>query len=157
MADGANVRARLAEAGFELVPPPAALGLYLPARKAGALVFTAGQLPLRDGSLISSGHVGGPVDEPTAVRCAEQAALNALSAASTVCDLDQVSAVVRLAGYVASASGFTRQPAVVDGASHVLIAAFGQDAGRHARLAVGVAELPMDAPVEVSLVLALGE
>lgn len=146
------VTERLESAGHVLPDAPQALGLYVPARRAGALVFTAGQLPIKDGSLLTSGKVGAEVDLPMARKCAEQAALNAIAAASTVCDLDAVTSVVRLTGYVASAPGFSRQPAVIDAASEVVAVAFG-DAGRHARVAVGVAALPLDAPVELEVVL----
>jgi enamine deaminase RidA (YjgF/YER057c/UK114 family) len=111
---------------------------------------------MRDGRLLTSGRVGGEVSQEIACECAAQCALNALAAASTVCDLGEVARVVKVTGYVASAAGFTAQPAVVDGASEVVLAAFGE-AGRHARTVVGVTELPLGAPVEVELVLALGE
>jgi enamine deaminase RidA (YjgF/YER057c/UK114 family) len=149
-----HVAERLAAAGFEFPPAPDALGSYVPAVRAGSLVFTAGQLPLKGGRLLASGLVGASVDAAQAKECAEQAALNALAAASTVCDLDSVERVVKLTGYVASAAGFTAQPAVMDGASAVVLAAFGV-AGRHARAAVGVAALPLDSPVEIEIVLAL--
>lgn len=152
---GTNTAERLAESGLILPPPPDALGLYVPAVRSGALVFTAGQLPLVGGALIAAGLVGGEVDPGLATTCARQAALNALAAAATVCDLDDVIRVVKLVGYVASAGSFTAQPAVINGASEVMVAAFG-DAGRHAREAVGVVRLPLDAPVEVSLVLEVG-
>ena len=145
---------RLKEAGYVLPPAPAALGSYVPAVRAGTLVFTAGQLPLRDGALLTSGHVGDEVSAETARACAAQCALNALAAASTVCDLDEVTKAVKVTGYVASTAGFTAQPSVVDGASEVVLVAFG-DTGRHARAAVGVAELPLGAPVEVEIVLTL--
>jgi enamine deaminase RidA (YjgF/YER057c/UK114 family) len=145
---------RLAEAGYTLPDAPQALGSYVPAVRAGSLVFTAGQLPLRGGALLTSGTVGTQVEVEQARLCAVQCALNALAAASTVCDLDEVAGVVKITGYVVSARGFTSQPAVIDGASAVVLAAFG-DAGRHARVAVGVAELPLGAPVEVELVLRL--
>ena len=128
----------------------------MPAVRAGNLVFTSGQLPLRDGALVTSGHVGGPVSPQSAAECARVAVLNALAAAATVCDLDTVVRVVKLTGYVASAPGFTAQPSVIDAASGVLAAAFGE-AGKHAREAVGVAEPPKGAPVELSIVLALAE
>jgi enamine deaminase RidA (YjgF/YER057c/UK114 family) len=150
-----RVESTLRAAGLELPPRPSALGSYVPAVRTGALVFTAGQLPLRDGSLIATGAVGAEVDVETAKACASLAALNALAAASSVCDLDAVTRVVKVTGFVASAPGFTSQPAVIDGASGVLLAAFG-DAGRHARAAVGVASLPLGAPVEVEVVLELG-
>jgi enamine deaminase RidA (YjgF/YER057c/UK114 family) len=145
---------RLAAAGLVLPRPSAALGLYVPAVRAGSLVFTSGQLPLRDGSLLTSGTVGVEVDVATATACARQSALNCLAAASSVCDLDEVAAVVKLTGYVASAAGFHGQPKVIDGASEVLATAFG-DAGTHARAAVGVAGLPLGSPVEVEVILSL--
>lgn len=149
-------RERLEAAGLRIPDPPAALGAYVPAVRAGSLVFTAGQLPIRDGALLASGRVGAEVDEAEARACAEQCALNVLAAAASVCDLDEVAAVVRLTGYVASAEDFLGQPAVVDGASGVMVTAFGE-AGRHAREAVGVLVLPLGAPVELSAVLLLGD
>jgi enamine deaminase RidA (YjgF/YER057c/UK114 family) len=149
-----TVDERLRRAGLELPEAPQALGAYVPATRAGALVFTAGQLPMRSGSLVTSGTVDDRVPAPVAKEAAAVAALNALAAASTVCDLDAVERVLRLSGFVASAPGFTEQPSVVDGASEVVLAAFG-DSGRHARLAVGVPCLPKDAPVEIELVLAV--
>lgn len=149
-----RVAERLAGLGLTLPAPPRALGAYVPAVLAGSLVFTAGQLPIREGMLLTSGLVGSAVSESVARECARIAGLNALAAAATVCDLDDVEAAVKLVGYVASDDGFTAQPAVVDGASEVLVAAFGE-AAAHAREAVGVRRLPMDAPVEVSLVLML--
>ncbi len=146
---------RLAAAGLTLPEPPTVLGAYLPAVRSGALVFTAGQLPLLDGDLLASGLVGSNVSPEIAGECARVCALNALAAASVVCDLDEVTRAVKLVGYVASAPGFTEQPTVIDWASDVLIAAYG-DAGRHAREAVGVAELPRRAPVEISIVLEVG-
>lgn len=150
-----EVAARLAAAGLELPSGPAALGDYVPAVRSGSLVFTSGQLPMRADTLIVAGTVGADVGPDVARACASQCALNALAAASTVCDLDRVIRVVKVTGYVASAPGFTAQPAVVDGASSVMSSAFGE-AGRHARAAVGVAALPLGAPVEVELVLELG-
>ncbi len=144
------VAARLVAAGMELPPAPAVLGAYVPATRAGSLVFTSGQLPLLGGALMTSGLVGREVDLETARQCARQAALNALAAASTVCDLGDVLGVVRLTGYVACVAGFTAQPAVVDGASEVMTVAFGT-AGAHARTAVGVGALPKGAPVNVTL------
>jgi enamine deaminase RidA (YjgF/YER057c/UK114 family) len=129
------------------------VGLYVPAVRSGNLVFTSGQLPLSEGVLAATGRVGSGVSQEQAFECAGVCALNALAAASTVCDLDRVCRVVKLVGYVASAAGFTSQPAVINGASEVLALAFGEEAGAHAREAVGVAELPMGAPVEVSLIL----
>jgi enamine deaminase RidA (YjgF/YER057c/UK114 family) len=148
------VSERLRSAGFELPATPDALGSYVPAVMIGGLVFTSGQLPMHDGALLSSGRVGAEVSLQTARTAAEQAVLNALAAASTVCDLDRVVRVVRMSGFVASAQGFTAQPSVIDAASQVLSAAY-PGSGGHARLAVGVAALPLDAPVEIELVLAV--
>jgi enamine deaminase RidA (YjgF/YER057c/UK114 family) len=154
MSGSDRVRLALREAGHELPTPAAALGAYVPAVEAGGLVFTSGQLPMRDGALLATGVVGADVDIDTARSCAARAALNALAAASGACDLDDVVRVVKVTGYVASAPGFERQPAVIDGASEVMLAAFGED-GRHARAAVGVTALPLGAPVEVEVVLQL--
>lgn len=143
---------RLAAAGFELPGPAAVVGSYVPAVRAGDLVFTSGQLPVRGGELLAVGGVPSEVQPEDAAACAAQCALNALAAASTVCDLDTVVRVVKLVGYVASAPDFGGQPGVINGASEVMRIAFGE-AGTHAREAVGVAALPLGAPVEVSLVL----
>jgi len=147
-----TVRDRLAEAGHGLPPVAVALGAYVPAVRTGALVFTSGQLPMRAGELLATGVVGAGVDLDLARTCAERCALNALAAAATVCDLDAVTRVIKVTGYVASAGGFTAQPSVVNGASELMAIAFG-DQGRHAREAVGVAALPLGAPVEVAIVL----
>lgn len=153
---GSSVAERLAAAGHSLPAPAAALGDYVPATRAGRLVFTSGQLPIAEGEPLITGLVGEDLDSDQACEAAALAACNALAAASTVCDLDSVVGVVKLVGYVASAEGFTAQPTVVNGASGVMTAAFGE-AGRHAREAVGVRRLPLDAAVEVSLVLELAE
>ncbi len=145
---------RLAEVGLSVPPAPQALGDYVPAVRCENLVFTAGQLPVRDGVLVAEGRVGADVTLEQAQEAAQIAALNALAAASTVCDLDSVERVVKLTGYVSSAEDFVAQPTVVNGASGVMKAAFGE-AGLHAREAVGVASLPLGAPVEISLVLQL--
>ncbi|MCK8115686.1 RidA family protein [Anaerosoma tenue] len=147
-----GVRDRLKKAGLELPAPVAPVGAYVPAVRSGALVFTSGQIPMRNGSPIATGRVGGDVSVDEARECAVQCILNALAAASTVCDLDEVERVVKVVGYVASDPAFTGQPGVIDAASDTLIAAY-SDAGRHAREAVGVAALPLGAPVEISLVL----
>ncbi len=149
-----EVADRLSEAGWLIPPAPRPAGAYVPAVRARGLVFTAGQLPFLDGALIATGLVGTSVDPEVARECARACALNALSAAATVCDLDEVARAVKLTGYVASADGFIAQPMVIDAASEVLAIAFGE-AGAHAREAVGVARLPLDSPVEISLVLEL--
>ena len=146
---------RLAELGLELPEVAAPLAAYVPAVRSGDLVFTSGQLPLRGGELVAVGKVGAEVDPETAAACAQQCALNALAAAAALVPLEQVSRVVKLVVYVASAPDFTGQPGVGNGASHLVGEVFG-DAGRHARSAVGVAALPLDAPVEVELVVEVG-
>jgi len=144
---------KLAELGLtvpEVVPPVAA---YVPAVRTGSYVYTAGQVPLRDGTLVAEGKVGGAVSVEQATECAQQCALNALAAVkSVVGDLSQVKRVVKAVVFVASEPDFTGQPGVANGASELLGAVFG-DAGVHARSAVGVAVLPLDSPVEVELVV----
>ncbi len=148
-----QVEARLAELGIDLPPVAAPLAAYVPAVTTGSHVYTAGQLPLRDGTLLAAGRVGVEVDVPTATACARQCALNALAAVrAEVGDLDRVRRVVKVVGYVASSADFTAHPGVVNGASELLAEVFA-DAGVHARSAVGVASLPLGAPVEVELVV----
>ncbi len=146
--------ARLAQLGIRLPPVAAPVASYVPAVRSGQLVFTSGQLPFVDGGLRRTGKVGGSVDPEDAAADAKLCALNALAAVDELVGLDQVARVVRVVGYVASAEGFTGQPRVVNGASELLGKVFG-DAGRHARSAVGVAELPLGAPVEVELTVEL--
>jgi enamine deaminase RidA (YjgF/YER057c/UK114 family) len=151
-----RIEDRLGELGLslpEVVPPLAA---YVPALRVGDLVWTSGQLPMVDGSLAATGKVGAEVDPEDAAGLARICALNALAAVKAeVGDLDEVTRVIKVVGYVASAPTFTGQPAVINGASQLLGEVFG-DAGRHARSAVGVAVLPLDAPVEVELVVQIG-
>ncbi len=149
-----RVEERLGELGLTLPSVAVTLGSYVPAVRSGALVFTSGQLPVLDTELLAHGKVGADVTAEVASACTRRCALNALAAASTVCDLDDVVRVVRLTGYVASDPAFTSQPGVVNGASDLLVDVFG-DAGKHAREALGVAALPLDAPVEISIVLEL--
>jgi enamine deaminase RidA (YjgF/YER057c/UK114 family) len=149
------VAERLAAAGLVLPEVAAPIGAYVPAVRAGNLVFTSGQLPFVDGVLLASGRVGENVTIEAAQACAERSTLNALTAAAMVCDLDDVVQVVKVVGFVASASDFSAHPSVINGASELLALAFG-DPGRHAREAVGVSSLPMGSPVEVSLVLLVG-
>ncbi|HYO36511.1 MAG TPA: RidA family protein [Geodermatophilus sp.] len=146
--------ARLAELGIRLPPVAAPVASYVPAVRAGQLVFTSGQLPFVDGGLRRTGKVGGSVDAEDAAADAKLCALNALAAVDELVGLDQVARVVRVVGYVASAEGFSGQPRVVNGASELLGKVFGE-AGRHARSAVGVAELPLGAPVEIELTVEL--
>lgn len=146
--------ARLAELGIRLPPVAAPVASYVPAVRTGSLVFTSGQLPFVDGGLRRTGKVGGSVDIEAAAADAKVCALNALAAIDELVGLDEVARVVRVVGYVASAEGFSGQPRVVNGASELIARIFG-DAGRHARSAIGVAELPLGAPVEVELTVEL--
>ena len=147
---------RLAELGLDLPPVVAPVAAYVPAVLDGDRVWTAGQVPIVDGALPVTGKVGvgeGLVSPERANEMARICALNALAAvASVIDDLDRIVRVVKVVGFVASAPDFTGQPAVINGASELLQAVLG-DLGQHARSAVGVAALPMDAPVEVEMVV----
>ena len=142
----------LAALGHTLPEVAVPLAAYVPAVRSGSHVFTAGQLPLRSGSLIHTGKVGGAVSPEQAVECAQQCAPNALAAVDSIVPLDEVRRIVKIVVFVASEPSFTGQPAVANGASELLGEVFG-DVGIHARSAVGVAVLPLDAPVEVELVV----
>lgn len=143
---------RLHSLGERLPRVAAPAGAYLPAVRSGSLVFTAGQLPIVDGKLAATGKVGAEISEAEAATLARSCALNALAAVDSVVGLDSVTRVVKITGFVASAPGFVGQPAVLDGASELIGQVFG-DAGGHARSAVGVAELPKNAPVEIEVVV----
>ena len=147
-----SASARLAELGIELpeVVPPA--GVYVPAVRTGNLVYTAGQVPMQAGKLTQTGKVGGEVSPEQGKALARTCALNALAAVHSLVGIDTVTRVVKVVGFVASAPGFNGQPGVINGASELLGEVFG-DAGAHARSAVGVSELPLDAPVEVELIV----
>ncbi|MFD0199714.1 MULTISPECIES: RidA family protein [Saccharothrix] len=148
--------ARLAELGVELPEVAAPVAAYVPAVRTGQLVYTSGQLPFVKGSLAATGKVGDDISPEEAKAHARTCALNALAAVDALVGLDKVTRVVKLVGFVASAEGFTGQPAVINGASDLLGEVFGE-AGQHARAAVGVAELPLGAPVEVELIVEIGE
>jgi enamine deaminase RidA (YjgF/YER057c/UK114 family) len=144
--------AKLTELGIELpdvVPPLAA---YVPAVRTGNLVYTAGQLPMDKGSLVRTGKVGAEVTPEDGKALARICALNALAAVHSLVGIDAVTRVVKVVGFVASAPGFAGQPGVINGASELFGQVFG-DAGAHARSAVGVSELPLNAPVEVEIVV----
>ena len=143
---------RLAELGIVLPSVAAPAGAYVPARRSGSLVWTAGQVPFVDGKLPATGKVGAEVDADTAKDLARTCVLNALAAVDSLVGLDSVTGVVKLVGFVASDPSFTGQPGVINGASELLGEVFGE-AGQHARSAVGVAVLPLDAPVEVEIVV----
>jgi len=146
---------RLRELGLELPAVPEPAGAYVPATRTANLIFTAGQLPLENGELRMTGKVGDAVSADEAYEAARLCALNALAAAAAGAGrLNGISRVVKVTGFVASAPGFNAQPRVVNGASDLIGELFG-DAGLHARSAVGVAELPLDAPVEVEIIVEL--
>lgn len=149
--------ARLRDLGYELPDVPDPAGSYVPATRSGNLIFTAGQVPFRNGEILRTGKVGDQVSVEEASEDARVCALNALAAAAAQAGgLDNIRRIVKVGGFVASAQGFDAQPVVLNGASDFLGEVFG-DAGLHARTAVGVAELPLGAPVEVELVVEVEE
>ena len=150
-----SFKEKLSELGLTLPTAAAPVAAYVPAVKSGNLVFTAGQLPVVDGKLVKEGKVSSDVTAEDAKKMAEICALNALAAISLVAELDQIERVVRVGGFVNCAPGFTAIPGVVNGASELLIKVFGDVNGKHARTAVGVAELPLNAPVEIELIVQL--
>jgi enamine deaminase RidA (YjgF/YER057c/UK114 family) len=146
-----QVENRLKSLGMVLPEVPVPLAAYVPAKKIGQVIFTAGQLPIQQGELICKGLLGQDVDVEQAYQAARICTLNALAAIKGIVkDLDQIVQVVRVVGYVASTSTFTQQPAIVNGASELLLEIFGE-VGKHARSAVGVASLPLNASVEIEL------
>ncbi|MCV7230439.1 RidA family protein [Mycolicibacterium komossense] len=147
-----TVSARLTELGIELPPVVKPVAAYIPAVRTGNLVYTSGQLPMVDGALPATGKVGAEVSAEDAKEFARTCALNALAAVDSVVGIDAVTRVVKVVGFVASAPGFGGQPGVINGASELFGEVFG-DAGAHARSAVGVSELPLNAPVEVELIV----
>lgn len=148
--------ARLGQLGVTLPQVVAPLAAYVPAVRTGNLVYTAGQLPMEAGKLARTGKVGAEITPDEGKAMARLCALNALAAVDSLVGIDAVTRVVKVVGFVASASGFHGQPGVINGASELLAEVFG-DNGAHARSAVGVAELPLNAPVEVELIVEVGE
>ncbi|CAM3195842.1 RidA family protein [Stackebrandtia soli] len=151
-----DVYARLEELGITLpkvVPPVAS---YQPAVRSGAHVYVSGQLPVADGALLAEGLVGTDITPERATELARYCALNALAAIEGLVGLGKVTRIVKVNGFVASAPGFTGQPAVINGASNLFGEVFGE-AGQHARAAVGVAALPLNAPVEVDLIAEIAD
>jgi len=148
-----SVETTLAALGLELPEVATPAGAYVPAVVSGNLVFTAGQIPLVDGKLMAEGRLGAEITAEQGKEIAQRCALNAIAAVKSVLgDLERVKKVVKVVGFVASTPEFTAQPGVVNGASELLQAAFG-DVGIHARSAVGVAVLPLNSPVEVELIV----
>ena len=150
-----SIKEKLSALGLTLPTVAAPVAAYVPAVKSGNLIFTAGQLPVVEGKLVKEGKVGSDVTAEDAKELSQICALNSLAAISLVADLDQVERVVRVGGFVNCAPGFTAIPGVVNGASELLIKIFGDVNGKHARTAVGVAELPLNSPVEIDLVVEL--
>ena len=150
-----SIKEKLAELGLTLPVAAAPVAAYVPAVRSGNLVFTAGQLPIVDGKVVITGKVGAEVTPEQAKDMAQICALNALAAISLVADIDQIERVVRVGGFVNGVSGFVAIPQVINGASELLIKLFGEVNGKHARTAIGVAELPLNAPVEVEMVVQL--
>lgn len=148
---------RLAELGLEVPEVAKPVAAYVPAVRSGSQVFTSGQLPMRSGELMATGKVGAEVSPEEAYACAQQCVLNAIAAVrAEIGDLSLVKRIVKVVVFVASVPEFTGQPGVANGASELLGSVFGE-AGRHARSAVGVATLPLDAPVEVELLVELAD
>jgi enamine deaminase RidA (YjgF/YER057c/UK114 family) len=150
-----SASARLKELAIELPEVAKPLASYVPAVRSGNLVYTSGQLPMQAGKLAATGKLGDDVTPEQGKALARICTLNALAAVDSLVGIDAVTQVVKVVGFVASAPGFNGQPGVVNGASHLLAEVFG-DHGSHARSAVGVAELPLDSPVEVELVVEVG-
>ncbi|WP_151549686.1 MULTISPECIES: RidA family protein [Corynebacterium] len=147
-----SISTRLQELGITLPAVAAPVAAYIPAAEVGNQVWTSGQLPFVEGNLHATGKVGAEVSAEQAKECARLAVLNALAAVDAVVGIDNVARVLKITGFVASAEGFSGQPGVVNGASELIGEIFGE-AGQHVRSAVGVAELPLGAPVEVELVV----
>ena len=148
-----KVEQRLSELGLTLPEVATPAGSYLPAMISGNLVFTAGQIPVIEGKLMATGKLGAEITVEYGAEIAQRCALNALAAVKSVIgDLDRVQQVVKIVGFVSSVPEFTSQPTVINGASEFLQQVFG-DAGKHARSAVGVSVLPLDAPVEIELIV----
>jgi len=150
-----SIKEKISSLGLSLPTAVAPVAAYVPAVKSGSLVFTAGQLPVVDGKLVKEGKVGRDVSAEDAKELAQVCALNALAAISLVADLDQIERVIRVGGFVNCEPGFTAIPGVINGASEFLIKVFGDVNGKHARTAVGVAELPLNSPVEVEVIVQL--
>ena len=147
-----SIRTKLRELGLEVPVAAKPVAAYVPAVQTGNLIFTAGQLPLVDGQMVSTGKVGIDVDVESAKELAKICALNCLAAVETIVPIEKIVRIVRVVGYVNGVAGFTNQPAVVNGASELFLGLWGE-AGKHARSAIGVAELPLDAPVEIELIV----
>jgi enamine deaminase RidA (YjgF/YER057c/UK114 family) len=150
-----TIKEKIESLGLTLPVAALPVAAYVPAVRTGSLVFVAGQLPLVDGKIVKEGKVGKEVTPEEAQEMAQVCALNALAAIALVIDLDQIERIVRVGGFVNSTPGFIAIPSVINGASELFIKLFGEVNGRHARTAIGVAELPLNAPVEVEVVVSI--
>jgi len=148
-----SIKDKLKELGLTLPTAVLPVAVYVPAVKTGNLVFVAGQLPLVDGKIVKEGKVGKEVTPNEAKQMAQLCALNALAAISLVADIDQINKIVRVGGFVNGIPGFTAIPLIINGASELFIELFGDINGKHARTAVGIAELPLNSPVEIEVVV----
>jgi enamine deaminase RidA (YjgF/YER057c/UK114 family) len=150
-----SIKEKIESLGLTLPVAALPVAAYVPAVKSGNLVFVAGQLPLVEGKIVKEGKVGKEVTPEEAKEMAQVCALNALAAIALVADLDQIERVVRVGGFVNGIPGFTAIPPIINGASELFIKLFGEVNGKHARTAIGVAELPLNAPVEVEVLVQL--
>ena len=150
-----SIKAKIESLGLTLPVAALPVAAYVPAVKTGNLVFVAGQLPLVDGKIVKEGKVGKEVTPEEAKEMAQVCALNALAAIALVADIDQIERIVRVGGFVNGLPGFFAIPPIINGASELFIKLFGEINGKHARTAIGVAELPLNAPVEVEVLVQL--
>ena len=150
-----SIKNKLQELGLTLPTAALPVAAYVPAVKTGNLVFVAGQLPLVDGKIVKVGKVGKEVTPDEAKEMAQLCALNALAAISLVADIDKIEKIVRVGGFVNGISGFTAISSVIDGASNLFVKVLGEIDGKHARTSIGVAELPLNSPVELEVIILL--
>jgi enamine deaminase RidA (YjgF/YER057c/UK114 family) len=150
-----NIKEKIESLGLTLPVAALPVAAYVPAVRTGNLVFVAGQLPLVDGKIVKEGKVGKEVTPEEAKEMAQVCALNALAAITLVADIDQIERIVRVGGFVNGIPGFFAIPQIINGASELFIKLFGEVNGKHARTAIGVAELPLNAPVEVEVIVKL--
>ena len=150
-----NIKEKIESLGLTLPVAALPVAAYVPAVRTGNLVFVAGQLPLVDGKIVKEGKVGKEVTPEEAKEMAQVCALNALAAIALVADIDQIERIVRVGGFVNGVPGFFAIPPIINGASELFIKLFGEENGKHARTAIGVAELPLNAPVEVEVLVSL--
>jgi enamine deaminase RidA (YjgF/YER057c/UK114 family) len=150
-----SLKEKIESLGLTLPVAALPIAAYVPAVKTGNLVFVAGQLPLVDGKIVKEGKVGKEVTLEEAKEMAQVCALNALAAIALVADIDQIERIIRVGGFVNGIPGFFAIPPIINGASELFIKLFGEVNGKHARTAIGVAELPLNAPVEVEVLVQL--